>query len=312
MKRHQSTLWIALVILVLLTGCSASESSLSEPSTEDSYAYEKNAGTANQENSKSSESGDTAQESNLQIPSIGAPGEIDRKIIREQFIEQEVKDLKTVIADIEGKLLQMEGAYMQDMQEWKIGLHNSETFHAQLIMRVPVNQLASFVSYIEQQGNVLRRNQTGQDVTAEFIDNESRLRNLTAYEDRLLKLYEKAENIEDMLKIESELTRIREPIEQIEGRQKYLTEVTSTAKITLELFEVKEYDFIQGQDSTSVLTQAWVGLQKSLVFLASFGQGLFIVFVASLPFLFILLAVGVLIYVILKKRIAKRNQKEAE
>lgn len=190
---------------------------MSEPSTEDSYAFDKSYGTANQENSKSSESGDTHQVDKQQVTTTGAPGVTNRKIIREQTIEQEVKDLKTVIADVEGKLLHMEGAYMQDMQEWKEDNHNSTQSRAQLIMRVPVNQLASFVSYLEQKGNVLRRTQTGQDVTAEFIDNEARLRNLTAYEERLLKLYEKANNIDEMLKVEAELTRIREPIEQIEG-----------------------------------------------------------------------------------------------
>jgi Domain of unknown function (DUF4349) len=75
----------------------------------------------------------------------------------------------------------------------------------------------------------------GEDVTEEFVDLESRERNLLAAEESLLALYDRAESVDDALEIERELANIRGQIEQIQGRIQYLEQRTDLSQITLNI-----------------------------------------------------------------------------
>jgi hypothetical protein len=75
----------------------------------------------------------------------------------------------------------------------------------------------------------------GQDVTEEFVDLESRERNLLATEESLLELYDQAQDVDDTLLIQRELTSVRGEIEQVQGRIQYLEERTAFSQITLSI-----------------------------------------------------------------------------
>jgi hypothetical protein len=74
-----------------------------------------------------------------------------------------------------------------------------------------------------------------QDVTEEYTDLEARLRNAEATESQYLALLEKAEDVEDTLKIYESLSQVRSEIEQIEGRMQYLERITSMSLISISL-----------------------------------------------------------------------------
>lgn len=235
-------------------------------------------------------------------PSSSSPQEeTSRKIIREQIIEQQVQNLKEVITEVEAKVSRFSGAYIESLHEWKKEGKDYTEHHAQLILRIPVNEFEDFLQQVESQGNIINRQVSGQDVTAEFVDNDSRLRNLKKHEERILSLYEKANTIEEMLKIENELSRIRESIERLEGRQKFLSQVTSTVKLTLELFQVEKELLEANQEDTSILREAWIGFKQSFKQIIAFGKKGFIVLVTMLPYLVLLaLPITFLIYILRK------------
>ena len=100
---------------------------------------------------------------------------------------------------------------------------------ASLTVRVPAGQLDSIMAAIKDltpkpEDDVLSENVSGQDVTAEFTDLESRLRNLEAAEAQLVDLMEMAQDADDVLAIFDELTYYRGEIEVVKGRMKYLSE----------------------------------------------------------------------------------------
>jgi hypothetical protein len=76
---------------------------------------------------------------------------------------------------------------------------------------------------------------SGQDVTEEYVDLQSRERNLRATEESLLGLYSKAESVEEALSIQRELTNVRGEIELVQGRIKYLDQHTAYSQITLDI-----------------------------------------------------------------------------
>ncbi|QIN78903.1 DUF4349 domain-containing protein [Rubrobacter marinus] len=79
----------------------------------------------------------------------------------------------------------------------------------------------------------------GEDVTEEFVDLESRERNLLAAEDGLLGLYGEVESVDDALAIERELTDLRGQIETVQGRIQFLEDRATTSRIALGIQPVR-------------------------------------------------------------------------
>lgn len=75
----------------------------------------------------------------------------------------------------------------------------------------------------------------GQDVTDEYVDLESRLRNLRAVETRLLQFLNDAKRTEDALSVNAQLTEIQGQIEQAQGRIAYLKQSAALSTITVSL-----------------------------------------------------------------------------
>lgn len=76
---------------------------------------------------------------------------------------------------------------------------------------------------------------SSEDITEEYIDLESRLRNAEATESQYLALLEKAEDVEDILRIYESLSRVRSEIEQLKGRMRYLEQISSLSLISVYL-----------------------------------------------------------------------------
>ena len=74
-----------------------------------------------------------------------------------------------------------------------------------------------------------------QDVTEEYVDLQSRLKNAQATENQYLALLQKAENVEDILRIYERLSQVRSEIEQIKGRMQYLERTSSMSLISVRL-----------------------------------------------------------------------------
>ena len=108
-----------------------------------------------------------------------------------------------------------------------------------------------------------------EDITEEYIDLQSRLKNAEATESQYLALLEKAEDVEDILRIYEELSWIRYEIEQIKGRIQYLERISAMSLISIELRPaVTAAPLVRpGWSAREVLKSAVRGL-------VIFGQGL--------------------------------------
>lgn len=76
----------------------------------------------------------------------------------------------------------------------------------------------------------------GQDVTDEFVDLESRLRNLRLVEERLQQFLADANRTEDALAVNDQLTDIQGQIEQAQGRMSYLRQSAALSTITVTFY----------------------------------------------------------------------------
>ena len=103
-------------------------------------------------------------------------------------------------------------------------------------IRVPDDKFELALSELRKLAVRVKSESTNsQDVTEQYIDLQARLKNAEATENQYLTLLEKAEEVEDILRIYDSLSRVRYEIEHIKGQMQYLERTTSMSLISVNL-----------------------------------------------------------------------------
>ena len=82
---------------------------------------------------------------------------------------------------------------------------------------------------------VLDEATSGQDVTDEYVDLQSRLTNLEATRDRIRAFLDEAKDVEDALDVNRELATVEGQIEQVQGRMNYLFDRAAYSTVTIQI-----------------------------------------------------------------------------
>jgi len=131
------------------------------------------------------------------------------------------------------------------------------------------------------------------DVTEEYTDLESRLRNLQATETQYLGFLERAQDINEVLQVQDRLNAVRADIEQVRGRANLLAGLSDLATITVHLRPEAAADSDGGGVSPAEAAEAaW---EASLTTLRALAVGLVAIAAFSwwlVPILIVLALVG--------------------
>jgi hypothetical protein len=106
-----------------------------------------------------------------------------------------------------------------------------------LVLRVPGEAYARVLDQLRGLGRVEGREESGQDVSAQLVDLQSRARHLEAVESQLLELLQRAANVAEALAVQSNLNAVQLELEQVRGQLGYLDDQVSYATISLDLRE---------------------------------------------------------------------------
>src|SRR5437763_2153008 len=133
------------------------------------------------------------------------------------------------------------------------------TDQATLTLKVPSDKLEGVVGTIRGLGKVTSVAESGDDVTAEYIDLEARIGHWQAQEAVFVGLMARAKTIPETIQIQQQLSTIQEQIEQLEGRRKFLDGQTSFSTIRLSLLEEGAAAKPDGGEPhpASTLARAW-------------------------------------------------------
>ena len=178
---------------------------------------------------------------------------------------------------------------------------------ASVTLRVEAAQLDAALSRIRKLAVEVRsENVRGDDVTAEFVDLQSQLKNLEAAEAQLQKIMEKAEKTEDVMAVFNQLTQVRGQIDQIKGRMKFLSENAAMSAINLTLLPDTPSQPVEvaGWRPEGVAKRAIEALVSALQGLVNLGIWL-VIFVAPI---LLLLALPVVVLVLVTRAILRRRK----
>jgi len=109
---------------------------------------------------------------------------------------------------------------------------------ADLTVRVPVEKLPAVLEQVRGLGRVVHEQLSSEEVTAQVVDLEARLRNSRATEARLISVLEqRTGKVADILQVEREIARTREEIERMEAQRKNLVARVELATVSVTLVE---------------------------------------------------------------------------
>lgn len=134
---------------------------------------------------------------------------------------------------------------------------------ATVTLRIPSPSLPEALAELRGIGRkVTDETRTTQDVTDQYTDVQSSLRNLQATETRLLALMERAGRMEEILTLQRELTNIRGQIERLEGRRRVLENRADLATIVVRLVELPGADLRNGWNPGTTALEALAALSR--------------------------------------------------
>lgn len=116
-------------------------------------------------------------------------------------------------------------------------------------LRIPAKQAPAFVDAARKLGKVVEESRTTEEVTAEYVDMQARLKAAKAAEQRLVELLgNRTGKLSDVLEVERELTRVRSEIESMQGQANVILHQVNYATVKIELSE--EYHETLRSDSS--------------------------------------------------------------
>lgn len=226
--------------------------------------------------------------------SLPSSAEFDRKIIFNATMSLEAADVSKAFNEASA-LTRSSGGYIERSSFANAAEEKDRT--ASLTIRVPVQNYDSLIANLRgiEGVRVLNEGSKSTEVTEQYTDLQSRLRNLQSTEQQYLALLKEAKTIQEILTVQDRLSGVRSQIEQIQGRLKVLDSLTEFATVDLSIApvvakaeaksggglrlsevwseswatSVEVARYVAAAGMIAVVAFAWLAIPLALVFLAA-------------------------------------------
>lgn len=162
----------------------------------------------------------------------------NRKIIYTGSIRMQVDSLNLAMAQVT-ELVNKTGGFISNQHI----TNDHYEKEAKLIIRLPVEGFQPAMNSVTQLAKFVNsQNLDSRDVSAQWIDLESRLKTKRDVRDRYIEVLRKrAAKVEDILAAEEKIRVITEEIEAKEGQLRYLRDQVSLSTLELTMYQTQEY-----------------------------------------------------------------------
>jgi len=303
---------VFLVTAILSSGCSAIRESVGEGGYQaespmvDSVEYEKSMVAEESMEMMAPEEDYYAEETVADAGNSDytSTPEISGKVIKTAWLEIEVEEGKfeEVFFAISG-LANTNGGFVASSNTYSDDDGNPTS--GNVIIRIEQNNFDGVISKIKALGTVRSIQLGGEDVTQEYVDLESRLRNLNAQEEILLDLMGQSESVSDSIEVQRELNYVQEEIEIVKGRMNYLDNMVSYSTINVYLQEPVPITPSSGNGFLDAIKR---GARGALTVI----KGIILVFIVSAPILAVIGIILLIIWLSLRARNRRRAAKASE
>jgi hypothetical protein len=166
-----------------------------------------------------------------------APAPSDRLIVRVGSIELQVSDVAATYQQARQLALRL-GGYVGDSE---FASDREGRPSATVVLRIPAERYDEALDALRPLATkVLVERSQETDVTSQVVDLDARIANLRASEAALVKIFERAGKISEVLEVQRELTSVREQIEKLVAERQLLATQAALATLTVTLSTTPE------------------------------------------------------------------------
>lgn len=221
----------------------------------------------------------------------------EQKLIRTASISLDVENLDMSLQEITAAVRKAEGFVAESNLHGPAGNRL-----AYLTLRIPAARLDSLLAELETLGKRTEKSTGSSDVTLQYVDLEARIRNLERQEERLLAILDKADVVEDVLRVEQELARVRGQLESMTAEFRYLRDRVDYAAIHVSLRETPTASpTITGSGLRGVWQRGTAGLVNSINAMLTGLGNMMVALMSALPYLFIIALLAVPVYLMVRR-----------
>lgn len=166
-----------------------------------------------------------------QLENAVEQGVTQRKLIKNGSMTLVVDNLEQTRSEVLN-LIEKHGGYCANEQysNWE----HSSSYN--LTVRIPCDKFDGFVAEVEAgKGKIESKSMYINDVTAEYIDLETRLNTKRSYLERYRQLLKSAKSVQEIVSIEDKIRSLEEEIDSTVGRLKYLTNQVEYSTLHLQI-----------------------------------------------------------------------------
>jgi hypothetical protein len=152
-------------------------------------------------------------------------------------------DLSIVVKDVDARLKAIQdmaknlGGFIVSVNVYQTYTNAGDQVpQAQIVIRVPQEKLEDALTQIKKDTvDVQNETRSGNDVTDQYVDLQSRLKAKQVAEEQLISIMKDAHKTEDVLAVYSQLQQIESDIEVLKGQIKYYEQSAALSAITVNI-----------------------------------------------------------------------------
>ena len=227
----------------------------------------------------------------------------NRKVIMTAYMQIETRNFNESVDKVRALALGA-GGYVQSSS---MSLYGDNRKTSTITIKVPQSAYESTLSEIRKMGTVKSDSSSGSDVTMQYVDLQSRLKNLKTEESRLTDIMAMAKNVSEVLAVEKELSRVQGEIESAQAQMNVLNSQIDYSTITVYITEpepIVSYDWGIGNAFTEAV-HAFVGMIGGLIVLTGYLIPLALYFVLAIAVIYVLIRGALWLYNRSKQRKTK-------
>ncbi len=228
-----------------------------------------------------------------------------RKLIRNVYLSAETKEFDEQLSELSAKVKGLGGYF----EQYQISDAKSSRYRsANLIIRLPKDQVDAFLASFSGSVHILRQEENMKDVTLSYTDTASHLSALRKEEARLLELMDEAKTLQDLIVIEDKLSNIRYQIERYESTIRSFDNQIDYSTVSIYLTEVEKETPVTKPTLGSRIAERF---RSSMEDLKEFGEDFVVWLVGALPALIIFGLIVLVIVLIIRRSVAKKKEARA-
>lgn len=195
----------------------------------------------------------------------------ERKVMYQANVDIKVRNLEKAKEQMDTYVRNKKG-YLVDSSRSREG----KEITSRITYRIPRDSFDGFLDYLKQVAKEIpSQNISGQDVTEEYVDLESRLKAKKSVEKRLFALMKEAKSTKDLLQVSEQLAQVQEQIEQMKGRKNYLDHRTLYSTVTIQATQESLLNSSEGE--AGIVERMKSSFDQSISWLLDVLQGMLVV-----------------------------------